>query len=789
MPIDLTQSLSQGTSRTSAESASSLPPRTIDVHTHSSEAPESERIGHFRFLRKIGEGGMGVVYLAEDEVLGRQVAIKMIRGSLPQEARGRFRQEARSLARINHPRICQIFEVYEDKGVLYLVLEFIAGESLAERLRAGPMTCEEALRIAGEILEALQVLHDADIIHRDLKPSNVFLTPHGAKLLDFGLAKQTQKDANESADADTAQTIPGSFIGTPHYMAPEQIEGVSAGPASDLFSAGCVIYEMFAGRRAFQGDSVVDVLYRVKHEQPEALEGSSAMKAADGVIRRALAKRPEERFQSPREMAEALLTAGAVECSGAQLRGHSAKRFLALPFRVLRRDDDTDFLAYSLPDAIVSSLSAIDSLIVRSSLLASRFDGSDLRKIAVEAGVDVVLAGTLIRIGQKLQVTSQLIEVPSGVLIWSDSGQFDMTDVFQLQNRLANRIVQSLVGQLTEREREVFHRDVPANGRAYECYLRANQIVGIRLNENAKAACDLYLECLKEDPSYAPAWARLGRVYRLLEKFGPAEERARYDSDAAFRRAFALNPDLTIAHNLYTSIEADRGHAPDAMVRLLERAKVNHNDPELFAGLVQSCRYCGELRASLVAHQRARKLDPLIMTSIPHTCFLLCDYQGVLDWTPPEKGLYLDAAALVALGQEGEALRRLRDRESHPGGPQAIMRSLRAILEGNRAGAIDEIDGFLRSGMRDPESVFYAARHMARLGETQRAIEMISETLEQNFICDFSLAQDGWLESLRRHDLYGQIMEKAGERRRESHAAFVRAGGEVVLRSDSLSVP
>jgi len=750
------------------------------------------QISHYRIVTKIGEGGMGVVYVAHDERLDRSVAIKMIREtSESREAKSRFWQEARSLARINHPRICQIFEVAEEAGIPFLVLELLEGRSLEDRLKSGPLPFDETLRITREILEALEALHNLNIIHRDLKPSNVFLTPHGVKLLDFGLARfevtLLAQDVDSSPTA-TLLTAPRSIVGTPYYMAPEQVDGWSAGPAADLFAAGCVLYEMAAGRRAFEGASAIDVLYRVKHSQPPWLSGSPAISALYSVIRRSIEKRPEDRYRSAKEMMEALPSAGLAGGPAPQVRSTHGTRFIALPFRVLRADNDTDFLAYSLPDAISNSLSGIDALIVRSSLVAARFEGLDAKKIGVEADVDVILTGTMLRVGEQLRVSSQLVEAPSGALIWSDSGQFALGDIFQLQDNLTKRIAQSLVGSLTDRERSTFQRDVPANAKAYECYLRANQILQHRTTENAKLACNLLLQCLQEDPSYAPAWARLGRVYRLLEKFDEDSEDNLERADAAYRRAFALNPDLSTAHNLYTYIETDMGRAPIAMVRLLERARLKRNDPELFAGLVQSCRYCGELRASLIAHQRAISLDPSASTSIPHTYFLLCDFQKVLDEVPPERGFYLDAIALASAGQEEEALRRLREREKRgAGGPQLMMRSLRALLEGDRAGAVLAIEEQEASGVKDPESLFYTARHMARINERDRAVDILFRAIDQNFVCDFSLAHDPWLSSLRSHPRYGDLLHKAAERRREAHTAFVEAGGELLLRSDSLT--
>src|ERR1039457_7219814 len=264
-----------------------------------------QMIGHYRIVRKIGEGGMGVVYEAWDERLERAVAIKTIRGvGEKEEARKRLWHEARSLARVSHPNVCQLFDADEDGETLFLVLELLEGRSLESRLATGPLATSETVPIARQVLVALDALHSLGIVHRDLKPSNVFLTPRGVKLLDFGLARSTGAAlpaGAECASTATNLTLPGTILGTPHYMSPEQASGAVAGPASDVFAAGCILYEMLAGKRAFDGDSFVDVLYQVMHHAPPALGGSREIEALDAVIRRALARSEEHTsaLQSP----------------------------------------------------------------------------------------------------------------------------------------------------------------------------------------------------------------------------------------------------------------------------------------------------------------------------------------------------------------------------------------------------------------------------------------------------------------------------------------------------------
>ena len=743
-----------------------------------------EQIGHYRIDRKIGEGGMGTVYAAQDERLGRPVAIKKLRqGSEGAEARKRLWREARTLAQVNHPGVCQIYDVLEEGDSLLLVMELLAGQSLANRLSGCPMTHAEAVAICIEILEALEALHQRGIVHRDLKPSNVFLTPHGVKLLDFGLAVGTREPGGTSPDlAETisALTDPGTVVGTPQYMAPEQIRGEAVGPAADLFAAGCVLYEMLSGRKAFEGGSNVDILYAVLHSEPPALDS-----AAGKVASRASRKKAGARYASAREMAEALRKIGTAEAIVTAPQARPATRLIALPFRTRKRGEEMDFLAYSLPDAISNSLSGIGSLVVRSTLVAERFGDQvfDAKKIGAEAEVDAILTGNLLQVGDRLQVSSQLVEASSGTLLWSDTALVTMRDLFQLQDALVDRIVQALMQPLTMREKSALKRDVPATASAYECYLRGNEAcrkVGL---ESMRKARDFYLECVEMDPGYAPAWARLGRCYRYIEKSTGSGAEDFALAEAAFRRAFELNPDLSLAHNLYTQIESDLGRAQEAMVRLLHRVHLNRNDPNLLAGLVQSCRYSGQLEASVAAHERARSLDPHIITSAAFTYFLMGEYQKALDFYRHNVGFYLDAAAVACLGREAEALEMIRSRRNiERGGPdRSFLSSFERCLEGDRAGVLRAVEEFVFTGRKDPETFYLLGRHLARIGEAERAEDIFSKAIAEGYYCPAALLLDPWMEEFRATPAFERVLGRARKREEAAHAAFVAAGGERLL--------
>jgi DNA-binding winged helix-turn-helix (wHTH) protein/tetratricopeptide (TPR) repeat protein len=461
----------------------------------------------------------------------------------------------------------------------------------------------------------------------------------------------------------------------------------------------------------------------------------------------------------------------------------AVKRLIVLPFRMLRPDADTEFLAFSLPDALAGSLSGLESLVVRSSLVAAKFVAGadaaiDPKQVAAEADVDLIVTGTLLRSGDDVRVSAQLSDARSGTLLWSGGAQAKACDLFAVQDDLAQRIVSSLSLPLSERDQRQLKRDVPASPQAYEFFLRGNQ-----LSHDPKqyvVARDLYLRAVEEDPAFAPAWARLGRIHHVMAKYVETGQREGFDrAEQAFRRALDLNPDLTIAHKMYAQLEVDFGRARDAMARLLERGKTV--DPEVLAGLVTTCRYCGLLDASTAAHARAVALEPRIKTSVPHTWFFQGDYAKVSTLKFAEYP-YITALAYQALGRGAEALAALREVEQNARSrvPGFVIAG-RTLLEGNRIESIAAVERILGSGFSDPEGLFYAARHLAHLGESDRALAVLDRVIQGGFFGQPTLAADPWLISLRKKAAFTRLMKKAEEQHTEAKAIFKK-------RSQALSI-
>jgi len=468
------------------------------------------KLGPYEIISQIGAGGMGEVYKATDTRLGRIVAIKVLNGPHGD----RFEQEARAIAALNHPHICTLHDVGPD----YLVMEYIEGVALS-----GPMPVEEALRLALQMAAALEAAHAKGITHRDLKPANILVTKEGVKLLDFGLAKPL-------AGTDATRTIEGTILGTPSYMAPEQIEGKPCDARSDVFSFGAVLYEMLAGSRAFEGMASV---LRDDPKPPPALER---------VVMRCLEKQAARRFQSMVELREALQQAAA-EPVGRQ------PSIAVLPFANMSADKENEYFSDGLAEEIINALTQVAGLKIPARTSAFFFKGKDVKiaEIARELGVEHVLEGSVRKAGNRIRVTAQLIKAADGYHLWSQRYDRELTDVFAIQDEISAAIADQLKFHLTGRKRPT------ANVAAYELFLEGRHHWYRGSSEKAR---ECFEKAIALDPGYAPAYAGISECYmqsttRLAD---PAETITKIE--AAARRALEFDPTLADAYAMLGWVSA-----------------------------------------------------------------------------------------------------------------------------------------------------------------------------------------------------------------------------------------
>jgi non-specific serine/threonine protein kinase len=750
------------------------------------ELNAGDQIGRYVIVRLLGRGGMGVVYVARDERLGRDVALKMIAGLADDTARVRFWREARAAASVNHPNMCQVFEVDESNNGVFLTMELLEGESMDRRLLKGAMSPHDVVPIAVGMLGALGALHGRGFVHRDIKPSNVFLTQHGPKLLDFGLARPAIV-STEKVPGDTSQvTDAGMIVGTPQYMAPEQVTGAALDGRTDLYAVGAVIFHMLAGRPPFVGTGP-DVLFAALKEHPPALQGPPAVIAIDRVIRRAMRKNPGERYETAAQMAEELAAVSLSGGTGVVMPVRALTRIIVPPLRIPKNDADVAFLSLGLAEAVSGSLATVNEVVVRAPTLAARWaeEVIDPRQLAVNADVDLVVSNTLLRSGTQVRITSQLLDASSSTVVGSATVKGSMDDIFALEDALTAAILALLTPHLTphaaRRDAPEVRREVPASPRAFELFLRGSEQA--RELTQIALARDLFQQALEEDPTFAPAWAGLARCHRVYGKYYEDRESNDRRAEQAFKRALELSPDLPLAHRYLTHFESEHGRAGDAIVRLLRHSATNRQDAQLFAGLVHACRYAGLLEASLAAHDEAVRLDPNVATSVEYTVAHFepsAAHDARLQASRGSRdGFFFSAVALRDVEKMRGPIAALKDSPV----PPAFRRSFEAMLAFVSAPP-DIAEEMIEHGIAahaDPEAWFIFGAMLLRLGRLERGLEVVQSAVTGGFTPVATLARNTAFNSVRSWPAFKLLEEEAARRMRDAQDLFEAGGGPELL--------
>jgi serine/threonine protein kinase/Tfp pilus assembly protein PilF len=490
-----------------------------------------DKLGPYEILAPIGEGGMGEVWKARDTRLGRIVAIKRLKGTQGE----RFEQEAHAVAALNHPNICQIYDVGPD----YLVLEYIEGNPLP-----APVSEQETVRLALQIGSALEEAHGRGILHRDLKPGNILVTAKGtAKLLDFGLAKFAA-----APDFDRTKTAEGVLVGTAAYMSPEQAQGKPLDERSDIFSFGAVLYEMVSGERAFSGDSMVDVLSAVVRDEPRPLRSSPEIAR---LVMRCLRKVPSQRYRTVAEINAALETIF-------DKRAEQQPSIAVLPFANMSADKEQEYFSDGLAEEIINALVKIPGLkvIARTSAFAFKGQNTDIRSIAETLGVANILEGSVRRSGNRIRVTAQLITAADGSHLWSERYDRELADVFAVQDEISAAISAALHTKLSPQAavKPRYTPKVPA----YEALLKAKHFHLKVTAESMAQAKAFYEQAIALDPQYALAHALYADYTFGRAVFGmtPAHE-TMPAARAMAQRALELDPSLPDAHAILCAVATE----------------------------------------------------------------------------------------------------------------------------------------------------------------------------------------------------------------------------------------
>jgi len=693
--------------------------------------------------RRIGVGGMAVVYLAQDLRHDRKVAIKVLRpevsGSVGAQ---RFLREIRIVAQLQHPNILTLHDSGEVGGWLYYVMPYVDGESLRGRLnREKRLPIVEAVQIAREVADALDSAHRHGVVHRDIKPENILLDEGHAVVTDFGIASAVTVASEERPKSE------GVALGTAAYMSPEQGSGGPLDARSDLYSLGCVSYEMLTGRPPFVGtDARAVITQHLVDPAPSLATARPDVPAhISGAVMKALNKEADDRFATLKDFGDALGDGVPI------VQPAAAKSIAVLPFANMSADANDEFLADGITEEIINSLTKIDGLRVASRTSAFAFKGRnvDVRTIGAHLSVRSVLEGSVRKAGNRLRITAQLVNVADGYHLWSERYDRDLEDVFAIQDEIAENIMRSLEVILNEDDVQPGDQAPRVDVKAYEYYLRGRRFFHQTRRKSLRFAREMFAKAVEIDPEYALAHAGIANCCSLLNMYYPSTEDDLEQADSASRRALELAPDLAEAH-------AARGFALWQMrsgaeaVEEFERAiRLDSKQFEAHYFYARACFEQGALEKAAEHFERASRVEE--------------DYQASFFAAQSYAGLGRDGDATKAYRR---ALRVARDHlELNPDDPRAatmcavaacrVGRKAEGLAWAERALAIDPDDG----GVRYNVACLYAVE-----GELEQAITCLDEAFRRGFGNKEWILQDPDLDAIRDDPRFQALVAAVPER-------------------------
>jgi TolB-like protein/Tfp pilus assembly protein PilF/predicted Ser/Thr protein kinase len=753
-----------------------------------------DKLGPYEILASIGAGGMGQVYRARDARLNRDVAIKVSGGQFSE----RFESEAKAIAALNHPNICQIYDVGPD----FLVMEYIDGRPIVDSEKPPAIPPDEALQLARQIAAALEAAHGKGIIHRDLKPANILATSSGVvKLLDFGLAKQNQTSLTDNETQSIGITRVGTIMGTPAYMSPEQAEGKLADARSDIFSFGVVLYEMLAGRRAFSAGSSAATLGAIVHKNPEPLDTPPAL---EGIVRKCLAKSPDGRFQTATELRQALEAASTRGISGLKRRGIalaiavsllvivSAGMFIylrrakagidsiaVLPLENRSNDPDAEYISDGVTESINNSLARLPSLKVTPHSVALHYKGKamDVQKVGDELGVQTVLTGNVRQRGDDLTINVELDDIRNGKQLWGEQYNRKVADLLAVQGDIAREVSQRLRSQLSVEDQQKLTRGSTNNPEAYRLYLKGKYYTNKLTKEGFDTGIDYFNQAIAVDPNYALAYSGLAFNYVNQDDWfispnevGPktkdAAKRALAidESDAGahvsmgivthwfdwnwaaaekeFKRAIELSPENSDARTYYSWFLAPMGRHDEAIAEARRGQQADPLSGFAAFGVGAAQVFARRWDPAIEQLHHAIEIDPNFWFS---HCFLGRAYE--------QKGKLPEAIAEFQRAVELEK----DNAETWSGLGHAYA------LTGNRVEAQKILDHLKEVSAHSWVAPYNIAVIYAGLGEKTQAFALLEQSYkDRSYYLPTYLATDSRIDSLRPDPRFAELRKRVG---------------------------
>jgi non-specific serine/threonine protein kinase len=563
-------------------------------------------ISHYKIIEKLGEGGMGEVYLAEDTSLDRKVALKFLPKAYTADANAisRFKREAKAVAKLNHPNIITVYEISEFEDTTFIAMEYVEGSSLRDVIKEGEMSIDIVKNIATQICEGLNEAHKVGITHRDIKPENILIDRQGrVKVLDFGLAQI--KGANRL----TKET---STLGTLKYMSPEQYKRSKIDHRTDIWSFGVVLFEILTGELPFRGEYEAALMYSVVNEEPKSLISlrHDTPQNLQQIVSKTLEKDPENRYQNIEDILIELKKTQPITVKEPE----QEKSIVVLPFVNMSPDPEQEYFSDGLTEEIITDLSHIHDLLVISRSSAMTFKGTKkkIKEIAKEVNVRYVLEGSVRKAGNNLRITAQLIDAITDAHLWAEKYSGTLDDVFDIQEKVSRSIVDALKLKLTAKEdAQIAERPID-NVFAYECYLKAKQEIHRWTEESLNRALQHLKNGLDIIGENALLYAGMGYVYYQYVNAGFKQEDYISKVEDCIKKVFELEPDSSQGHFLLGLInQAFLGNQKQSIHHLKLALVANHNDSEVLIWLSMGYICVGKMDVSTPLVEKLLQINPL----------------------------------------------------------------------------------------------------------------------------------------------------------------------------------
>ena len=755
-----------------------------------------QAISHYRILEKLGGGGMGVVYKAQDTQLGRFVALKFLPDELAQDTQAleRLRREARAAAALNHPNICTIFEIGEHNGQRFIVMELLQGQTLRQRIGGNPLPLGVLLDLGTQIADALAMAHAKGIVHRDIKPANIFITELGqAKILDFGLAKvSSPAEIDENAETLMTQevdpdrlTSTGVMLGTIAYMSPEQVKAEPLDSRTDLFSFGSVLYEMATGKSAFDGSSAGDICGAILHREPlrPSQCNPQVPVALEVVIRNALEKNRELRYQHISDIrTELQRLERSMAQSGALRPGRVSKTIdslAILPFENVSSGPDHEYLSDGIAGTLINNLATVPKLRVmaQSTILRYKGRGLDPQALGRELNVRAVLTGRIMQRGESLRIGTELVDVATGSQLWGAQYDRKLDDIFAIQDQISEEICGRLRLKLTRAEKGRLTKRQTSDAEAYRLYLKGHHHRNRWTEDGFYKAIEYFKQAVAKDPRYALAYTNLAESYVLLRWNGYLPSRDAFPkAKVAALTALELDPDLGEAHNPLAAVfwlyEWQWQEARNEFERSLE---LNPTYPVANHWYAEYLMTMGWQAEAIARMQEGQRLDPLsLIVSVANGWhfYLARRYDDAIDQLrrsdelEPNYAMTHWALGLLfrGMGHYEVAIAEGEKGVKLSGGSllmsAALAQTFAAAAKRTQAIEIlDELTALKKQKYVEP--YFFAGIHSG-LGQDDRAIEYLEKSYEEHSHWLIYLHIDPAMDGLRSNPRFQDLLRRVG---------------------------